>query len=271
MLIHFTKSIESLDSIVRKGFLYLHNETGVLGPAAREAFNIEADCQSSGMICFTELPSSETRNHQSIFGKFGLGVSKKWLLGKNARKVTYVSIGSTHYKSVVATLKLLAPKTLWGVPTLKYLEAAETRFMGAQALTNTEWALQAGASYEYIAFLKTLDWMQTDRDTAQREWRVRNPKPYRFLGRPSRQKQIDLLVNCIYDANVPDEVDGLLQYTIDGTMRLACTGKLSLALHLPSEQIRTIFCPELFVPVVQNAIASTGLTHVLVNTSEDTD
>lgn len=270
MLIHFTKNIEALSSITSNGFLYLHNETGILGPAVRDAFGIEAaDSQSNGMICFTELSPSESHSHQSKFGKFGVGVSKEWLVENDAQKVTYVQIGSESYNSLVVMLKSLAPKTLWGVPTEKYLADPKSRFMGVQALTVAQWALQTGASREYVEFLETLTWTQTDRDEAEREWRVRNPKPYRFLGSPGRQQQIDLLVNCISDANVQDEFEGLLNYTIDGSVQLACVGKLSLVLQLPKEKIRALFCPEEYGPTIQAALIRAGLSHIPVIVSAD--
>jgi hypothetical protein len=260
MLIHFTKSIQSLSSIVRNGFLYLHNETGVLGPAAYDAFGISADDQSNGMVCFTELSPGETGDHQSKFGNFGVGVSKQWLMKHNAQKVMYVPLGSKPYHLLVSTLKSLAPQKLYGEQRDKYL--ATNQFLGALALTDIIHAGQAGASPEYMKFLEVFAWTQTDKDIAQLEWRVRNPRPYRFKGNPTRKQLIDLLVSCLSDSDVPDEIDGLYLYTIDGSVQLVCTGKYSLALKLPKEEIQALFCPQEFTDAIKSALDDAGMHNV---------
>ena len=265
MLLHFTKSMEALSSITSNGFLYLHNETGVLGPAARDAFGIDAaDTQSSGMICFTELSESEISGHQDKYGKFGAGISKAWLVANGAGKVNYVQIGGPIYTSFVERLKSLAPKTLYGISTQEYLANPDTRFNGTQALTSPKWASVVGASEEFVSLLESLEWTQIDRDAAEREWRIRNPKPYAFKGRPSRQEAVALLVNCILDPNIPDQVEGVMLYTINGKHQLMCPGKSSLALRLPAEQIQALFCPHDHRPVVDTALGEAGANHIRV-------
>lgn len=136
--------------------MYLHNETGVLGPAAKEVFGIEVDTQSSGMICFTDLSHGDTDAHQLKFGRFGVGISKDWLIEQGARRVSYVEIGGTAYNGLVGKMKELAPETLWGTPTNEYLNDRNQRFIAAQALTVRQWALNAGIAPEYVSFLEDL-------------------------------------------------------------------------------------------------------------------
>lgn len=269
MLIHFTRKIEALDSILCNGFLYLHNETEVLGPVAQEALGINADSQSNGMICFTELPQSNLSGHQNDFGRFGVGVSKDWLIQKNAQKVVYVPVGSEVYKTMVTTMKSLAPKTLSGKRTDELLACQETRYSAIRDLTNIKFAKLAGASLEYLDFLESFEWMQTEAHVAEMEWRIRNPKPYRFSGQPNRQQQIELLVNCVSDPNIQDNCEGMQKYTVDCRVELILTGKLSLVLPLPKEQIRAIFCSEDNALLIRDAFLNAGLGHIPIITSPD--
>lgn len=268
MLIHFTKTIEALDSITRNGFLYLHNETGVLGPAIQQSFGIEdADCQSNGMVCFTELSPDDTFDHQLKYGRFGVGVSKNWLIGRGAKKVTYVEIGGSSYNNLVGKLSAVAPKYLYGVSTKDYLANSRTRSIGIQALTSDNWAKDSGADDEYVELLNYLAWTQTDIDIADKEWRVRNPRPFRVVGRASRMEQVELMLSSVSNPNVPDEFDGLIKSTINGSIELACTGRLSLVLPLPKEVIQAIFCPVEFAGIIQSALVNSQLSHIPIYSS----
>ncbi len=269
MLIHFTKSLSALDSITRNGFLYLHNETGILGPAIQAAFGVsDFDSQSNGMVCFTEIPSEQTASHQEVYGQYGVGVSKEWLIANNARKVVYVEPTEDALESLVQELRDNEPR-LRGIPILELLSDASTRQDAIFALSGT-FTSEADKleNRGYLRILEYLSWSQTHQDVAEAEWRIRNPRPYRFTGAPTRKQQIDLLVSCISDKKVQDVFDGLVNYTLDGEAGLVCVGRLSLVLPLPRQAIRAIFCPKGDAGRIRYALWDSGMSHVGVYVRE---
>jgi hypothetical protein len=265
MLLHFTRTFDALASILNTGFLYLHNETGVLGPAAREAFGIEiADDQSSGMICFTEMSAAEASPHRAKYGQYGVGISKQWLIKQGARRVQYVEVGSATYRNYVREMQRSAPSEIRGRPIREVLTDPTACFDAKVALTSPGFARFHGASDTYLSLLRRLQWTQTSRDTAEREWRVRNPRPYAFEGRPSRKDAIDLLLNALNNPSIPEHANGLLKTTVDMKTVLACTGRASLALSVPLKEVRAIFCTSEYQPMIEGLLARDDIRHIKV-------
>lgn len=271
MLIHFTSSVEALNSILVNGLLYLHNETGVLGPAFKNIFDIEqAEDQSNGMICFTELGPNKTINHQSTFGSFGVGISKEWLISHNAQKVEYVEIGGDTYNTIITKLKLLTPSTLRGIPLNELLENPKTRFEAITALTGRMTTVDdLKANPEYFKIFRYLMFTQTDKDMAQMEWRIQNPNPQRFMGKPTQKQKIELLLSSITNNNLQNNVNGLAITTIGDDVSLASTGKLSLVFPIPKEKINALFCPENYVEMFKSALGKAGLASIPIYSSSN--
>ncbi|MDT8375920.1 MAG: abortive infection system antitoxin AbiGi family protein, partial [Mariprofundaceae bacterium] len=218
------------------------------------------------MICFTDLRSNNTSDHQSDFGSFGVAVSKQWARSHGAKKVTYIELDSDKFNSYFDIIKRYAPDEFNGVSVQTLLDNPETRFSAEMALTSKNWAQRAGIHPEYIKMLSALEWTQTSEHVAQSEWRIRNPRPYTFTSEATRKERIDLLVNCL-SSNLQDEVEGLVNYTIDGTVSLACTGKHSLVLPLPVDQIQALFCPKKYEQQIWSALFTNSLQHIRLITS----
>jgi hypothetical protein len=245
MLSHFTKTKKQFYSIIQNGFLFLHCETGILGPMAKEVFSIDnVDDASSGMICFTEIDDVNNSEHIVDFGMFGIGLSKQWVISQGAKKVNYITVGSEDYHNLAKSMEVLAPTELYNTTREKYLTDPKTRHMGKISLTKISFARNAGANVEYLDFLETFDWMQTNRDVSQQEWRIRNPHPYAFTGRFSKEQQAKILINAINDPNVRDKVEGIMKYYLDefGDCITIVGGK-TLSLRIPSDKIEALFCP----------------------------
>jgi abortive phage resistance protein AbiGi (putative antitoxin) len=270
MLVHFTNSLETLDSIVRNGFLFLHNETGVLGPLLKEIYNVDgADDHTNGMVCFTEL-TGHLREHQKMFGEFGIGVSKSWLQTHGASKVQYIDISGQKFQEIVARVRSVAPKKFGGVPIKELLLDPDKSFRTLLSLIGPYVPTDAyKANRPYYDLIAQFPFTQVQRDIAQREWRVVNPNPYTFVGEGSKQAKIDLLVNCINDKNVHDSFEGMVNYTIDGKLQLGIGGgKNSLVLRIPIGEICAIYCPEDFKDQITDALLLSGLANIPVVTPE---
>jgi len=271
LLIHFTQTINALDSITRNGFLFLHNETEILSPVLHDSFGISGgDNQSNGMVCFTDLPPEETLSHQNIFGSYGVGVSKEWLIKNDIKKVEYVEVNSEIYDFYVCSLKAHFPQKINGRMVNEIMSDLDDEFDAIQFLSGNFWGEQdRNENAEYLKVLEKLAWTQTHKHIAESEWRIRNPKPYRFKGSPTRKQQVDLLVSCINNPSVKDVIEGLMMYTIDGTVELACVGKLSLALPLPKDEIKALFCPKNEVAGIRDVLDKSGMNHIQIYASDD--
>jgi len=134
------------------------------------------------------------------------------------------------------------------------------------ALTSKHWAQRIGAHPEYIMILSTLEWTQTNEHEAQSEWRIRNPRPYRFTSEATQKQRIDLLVNCL-TSYIPDQAEGIINFTIDGSVSLTCTGKHSLVLPVPLDQVLALFCPKEYEYKLWTTLYSNRLHNIKIVTS----
>lgn len=96
-LFHFTSKMEFLVSILKDGFWprycmeYCWGNKNLAIP----------------MVCFCDIPISQIRNHINNYGKYGIGVSKKWAIDKELTPLLYFSYKN---KSLYKVLKEYASK-----------------------------------------------------------------------------------------------------------------------------------------------------------------
>jgi len=107
---HFT-NIDALAGILQNGFYPSYSIEEYLtedGPPFRLAFP---------MVCFCDIPLSQIADHIDQYGKYGIGVSKKWAIRKKLNPVLYLekssllwrrfeSVLDQNYKDVVELGKL---------------------------------------------------------------------------------------------------------------------------------------------------------------------
>lgn len=92
-IIHYTGSYKALAGILKEGFrikyclenLKLYNE------------NSNA---AHPMISFCDIPLSDSRQHFSAYGKYGIGLSKNWAIEKGVNPVIYIDHNSLFAKSI---------------------------------------------------------------------------------------------------------------------------------------------------------------------------
>lgn len=161
----------------------------------------------------------------------------------------------------------MAPKSIFGLSIQECLADPQRSFICSQQIMNSKSSRNLGASIEYAGLLEKLAWTQTSHDSSQREWRVRNPKPYTFIGSSTLKQRIELLLHCINNPNIQEEFDGLIKYTVDMKLEIACVGKSSLALRVPIDQIKEIFCPANLYGNIKEELSKVGLRHIPVSVS----
>lgn len=97
-IIHYTGSYEALASILKEGFrvkyclekLHLHDETS---NAAHP------------MISFCDIPLSDSTQHFSAYGRYGIGLSKDWAIKNGINPVIYIDKNSLFAKSIEGFIK----------------------------------------------------------------------------------------------------------------------------------------------------------------------
>jgi Putative abortive phage resistance protein AbiGi, antitoxin len=89
VLFHFTKSVGSLESILRNGFFPHYCPEYTLHPVDRKAAaKGRPPMHAAPMVCFCDLPLSLIRKHLE-YGKFAIGLNKEWGLKNRLAPVIY--------------------------------------------------------------------------------------------------------------------------------------------------------------------------------------
>lgn len=96
-LFQFTSQRETLEKILDTKFLWPRYCTEYYWDKYRFSFP---------MMCLCDIPLSQSANHIKHYGKFGIGISKKWANGvKELSTVIYTRRDSILYKEVLSILK----------------------------------------------------------------------------------------------------------------------------------------------------------------------
>lgn len=99
-LFHFTPSLDSLLGILRDTFYprYCYDEFDLVDNDAQSFVE-----DAIPMVCFCDIPLSLLVDHISTYGQYGLGMTKKWGLGKKLNPVIYFNKNS-HLAVKLSTL-----------------------------------------------------------------------------------------------------------------------------------------------------------------------
>lgn len=90
-LFHFTRSMENLLGILKKGFvpgICLENYSNLFNDSDND-FKM-----AFPMVCFCDLPVSQLRLHMDFYGSYGLGMKKEWGVRNGINPVIYMHPGS---------------------------------------------------------------------------------------------------------------------------------------------------------------------------------
>lgn len=97
-LFHFTNTRENLINILTNEFRprYCLEDFNILDPSLPHDPELEI---AIPMICFCDLPLSRTKNHLSIYGNYGIGLTKEWGMRNGITPVLYA-----HPQSILISL-----------------------------------------------------------------------------------------------------------------------------------------------------------------------
>jgi hypothetical protein len=99
-LFHFTPKIEYLMSILDNGFFprYCLESNFIM---------IDVDRWAIPMVCFCDIPLSNTKEHIGKYGNYCIGLSKEWAIQKGLSPILYTTLNSNLSKSLIAQRKII--------------------------------------------------------------------------------------------------------------------------------------------------------------------
>jgi hypothetical protein len=97
-LFHFTKSVETLESILAKGFWPKYCQEDF------DWYNPETGLISYPMVCFCDIPLTRIDAHVKSYGSYGLGLTKQWAMSNKLSPVIYISKNTIASKALTRML-----------------------------------------------------------------------------------------------------------------------------------------------------------------------
>lgn len=172
-LVHYTKTVDAVVSILTNGFLLVPSPRGLIHQFLGSDLFREREPQQFGMTCFTEIPIDQAETHREQFGNFGIGVTWDWALRHSAQRVIYVS----EHGPLAEAFAFLFGRALLEMNA----EVAKYPDDGARlwGYANAAFASAFGCSM-WATMLKLYEYMQPEAQSSQFEWRIVQTFPYHF-------------------------------------------------------------------------------------------
>lgn len=98
-IIHYTDSFEKIKSILQEGFRIKY---------CAEVLKLGKTGQSKAahpIISFCDIPLSDSKQHFDTYGKYGIGLSKKWAMSNGVNPVIYIDNHSLISNSIHELIK----------------------------------------------------------------------------------------------------------------------------------------------------------------------
>ncbi len=212
-LFHFTKNLETLQSILANGFyprLSVEDVswTGIPG----------LEFVAFPMVCFCDIPLGRIEDHVDFYGEYGLGMSKEWALKNGLNPVFYVSSSAPVGKSIVEAIQAAvrddeadADKSEYSTDHLHFMWAHAKPIFGKMVVGEKPVSkdFYVESEWRHIPILDTLrravsmdtyedeTWKKKQNERLQAEAVLKfNPEDIRYLFVP-RDSDIPLLVDFI--------------------------------------------------------------------------
>ncbi len=97
-IIHYTDSLDTIKSILTEGFRIRYcAEILLMGEGQSRA--------AHPMISFCDIPLSDSRQHFDAYGKYGIGLTKKWAISNGVNPVLYIDKNSLFADSIYELIK----------------------------------------------------------------------------------------------------------------------------------------------------------------------
>jgi hypothetical protein len=97
-LFHFTKALDNLIGILSSGFRFStvrepYPQMG-WGDSPLTSLGIQRTFIDNNVVCFCDIPLTQTLNHREQYRSYAIGLSKKWAIQNHVTPVRYVHSNS---------------------------------------------------------------------------------------------------------------------------------------------------------------------------------
>jgi hypothetical protein len=92
-IIHYTNTYKALTGILKEGFRVKYCLEML-------ALNTDSSNAAHPMVSFCDIPLSDSKQHFSAYGKYGIGLSKSWAISNGVNPVIYIDHNSLFAKSI---------------------------------------------------------------------------------------------------------------------------------------------------------------------------
>lgn len=174
-LVHYTKSLENVVSILKKGFLLIPNKRGLIRTLVPDGPFADTEPQEFGMVSFAEIEPGKATEHRAAFGDFGVAVTWEWAARHYAQRVIYLKQEGPVFEAF---------RSLFGMAKANL--DRKIRFpengMLTRAYTNRAMAGVQGAAF-WANLLTLYEYMEPAENSSQMEWRIVQKHPFTFSER----------------------------------------------------------------------------------------
>src|ERR1035437_1643460 len=105
-LFHFTPKLEYLFQILELNFRPRYYPEIIKLRGLKEDFY-----RAIPIVCFCDIPLSQTKNHIDTYGHYGMGMSKSWAVKNKLNPVLYIEPNSKLTESIISLLKKRSPNS----------------------------------------------------------------------------------------------------------------------------------------------------------------
>jgi len=169
-LIHHTKNGETVSAILQNGFAYVANRRQLCEELIEEHDFSDREPQQFGMISFRAYDGPPLSRHIDRFGAYGICVTEKWAMSKDAQKVLYIDRSGPVFEAM-RQLFVSAYQEVKNIVSVYPEDKGR-----AMAYHNKAMALALGAR-DYANLLQLYEYFEPVENQYQNEWRVCNPYP----------------------------------------------------------------------------------------------
>jgi len=215
-LIHLTKRIETIKSILNIGFIPTHNKTRVWDDIFGE-LGIEIPDVKNGMVCFTEIHEDLTDFKNSVacreFGDFGIVVDLNWALDHGLRKIAYIAKGGEVYENLKNLLNLSYPRK---AKFTNDLFSEEENYEYNKGLFNDPNLPDYFTTPLFSLIVNLMQWVETDKHFLENEYRIRSKNTFGGIDELDKKEQITILgalaLSGIIDYNLKIKPENILHF-----------------------------------------------------------
>ncbi len=179
VIVHCTRSVGSLLSILENGFVFMYNQTKtwelLFGDINKDVPDINL-----GMVCFTAIPvNQDFKKYIPLgqFGPFGIAINYSWCLDNGMKPVVYIEKNGKVFELLrgllVESIPKPKPQMFLGGKWID-VEGAYTIKMYEDLLLSCPQLPDSFTNPLYSHLIELLKWVETSDHKYEREYRIRS-------------------------------------------------------------------------------------------------